>query len=265
MYVALILNRKKVIFAGILILVITLMLGYSFYSTPFGFMETVTDDEEEEEEDRKVPIYYVETSQKQVAFSFDASWGAEKTPRLLDILEKYDLKTTFFITGHWIEEYPDWVEKIAEAGHELGNHTATHPHMTQLTENEIRQEVQKVEDSIYNLTGEKTTLFRPPFGDYNNLVITTLEEMGYQVIQWSIDSLDWKNLNKEALVERVTGRSHQGAIILFHNDGLYTPDALPEIIAYYQENGYEILPISELVYGEDYEIDPHTGAQRPTR
>lgn len=258
MYFTVIINKKKLVFAGVLLVVAMLVLGASLYGIPFGLFETVPAVQE-----RKVPIYYVETPEKRVAFSFDASWGSEKTPRILEILEDYDLKTTYFITGHWIEEHPEWVEKIVEAGHELGNHTSTHPHLSQLSEKEIRKEVKDLESDIYELTGQETTLFRPPFGDYNNTVISTLEEMNYKVIQWSIDSLDWKNLSKEAIVERVTGRDHHGAIILFHNDGLHTPDALPEIIEFYQENGYEIVPISDLIYQDDYEIDPHTGAQKP--
>jgi len=259
MYVTIILNKKKAVFGGGLIIFTALILFFSISKMPLDMVETTTNGE------REVPIYYVETPEKKVAFSFDASWGAEKTPRILEILDQHEIKTTFFVTSYWIEEYPEKVKEIVKKGHELGNHTSTHPHMSRLSENEIRQEVLEVEEEISELTGFKTALFRPPFGDYNNTVISTLEEMDYQVIQWSIDSLDWKNLSKEAIIERVTGRDHRGAIVLFHNDGLYTPDALPDIIEYYQENGYEIIPVSQLVYEEDYEIDPHTGAQRPTQ
>ncbi len=257
MYISVIINKKKALFMLAMVIVAALVLTISLTGLPSRFVEVTAPGE------RKVPIYYVETPEKKVAFSFDASWGAERTPDILENLREHDIKTTYFVTGFWVEEYPELVEKIAEEGHELGNHTTTHPQMSQLSEKEIQEEVQKVEEMIYEITGDRTTLFRPPFGDYNNTVISTLEEMDYQVIQWSIDSLDWKNISKEALVERVTGREHWGAIILFHNDGLNTPQALPEIIKYYRENDYEIVPVSELIYRENYEICPHTGAQMP--
>lgn len=212
-----------------------------------------------------LPIYYVETPEKKIAISFDASWGAERTPKILEILKRYDLKTTFFVTGIWIKAYPDWIKQIAEDGHEIGNHTASHPHMNQLSTDQIKEEMKKVDDMICKLTGKRPKLFRPPFGEYNNNVIKTVTSLGYIPIQWSIDSLDWKNLSKEAIIERVTSNPHNGAIILFHNDGLNTPDALPEIIEFYTNNGYKIVPISELIYKKDYEIDPVNGAQRPIK
>ncbi|NLZ27757.1 MAG: polysaccharide deacetylase family protein [Firmicutes bacterium] len=214
-------------------------------------------------EDNILPIYYVETPEKKIAISFDASWGAERTPKILKILKEYDLKSTFFLTGIWIEAYPDRVKQIAEDGHEIGNHTATHPHMNQLTGEQIKEEMKKVDEMIHKLTGKRPTrLFRPPFGEYNSNVIKTVSSLGYVPVQWSIDSLDWRNLNKEAIIERVTSNPHNGAIVLFHNDGLHTTAALPEIIEFYTDNGYRIVPISELIYWKDYEIDPVNGAQR---
>ncbi len=259
MYFTLVINKKKALLLLAAAVAAVIFLLVSITGLPLGFVEIEVTTPSE----RLVPIYYVNTPEKQVAFSFDASWGAEKTPVLLEILDQYNIKTTFFVAGFWVEEYPELIEKISEEGHEIGNHTATHPQMSRLSEKEIQKEVKEVENKIYEVTGKRTTLFRPPFGDYNNTTISTLEDMDYQVIQWSIDSLDWKNLSKEAIVERVTGREHNGAIILFHNDGLNTPEALPEIIEYYHDHGYEIVPVSELIYQDNYEICPHTGAQKP--
>lgn len=211
--------------------------------------------------ERLVPIYYVETDEKKVAFSFDASWGAERTEKILEVLEENEIKTTFFLTGFWVESYPEYVKLIARKGHEIGNHTLTHPHLNNLTGEEIRVELKRVEQMIEQVSGQKTTLFRPPFGEYSNQVIETASGLGYKTIQWSIDSLDWQNLTKEEIVERVTSRAHKGAIILFHNNGLYTADALPEIIAYYRRHNYTIVPVSELLYDDDYYIDPNSGAQ----
>ena len=133
--------------------------------------------------------------------------------------------------------------------------------MNSLTPGQIREELEKLEQMLIEVAGVKPSLFRPPFGEYNNEVIRVAGEMGYKSIQWSIDSLDWQNISKEELINRVTSRAHKGAIILFHNNGLHTADALPEIIAYFQKHGYQIVPISELIYHENYYIDPHSGAQ----
>lgn len=211
--------------------------------------------------ERLVPIYFVETNEKKVAFSFDASWGAERTEKILEILKDNDIKTTFFLTGFWVEAYPEYVKLIAGEGHEIGNHTLTHPHLNSLTGEEIKAEIKKVEQLIREVSGQKTVLFRPPFGEYSNQVIEAAEGLGYRTIQWSIDSLDWQNLTEGEIIERVTSRAHRGAIILMHNNGLYTADALPGIIDYFSKHGYEIVPISELIYKDNYFIDPNSGAQ----
>lgn len=212
-------------------------------------------------QNRLVPIYYVDTTEKKVAFSFDASWGATYTPTILEILREHNIKTTFFLTGFWVEKYPEMVKKIAAEGHEIGNHTYSHPHLNSLTEEQIIIELEKVGKMIQELTNKKPELFRPPFGEYSNKVITAAEKCGYITIQWSIDSLDWQELGKEPMVKRVTENLHPGAIILFHNNGKYTAEALPEIIAYVEEKGYEVVPISKLIYKENYYIDSNTGAQ----
>lgn len=188
-------------------------------------------------------------------------WGATYTPTLLEILRENEIKTTFFLTGFWVEKYPDMAKKIATEGHEIGNHTYSHPHLNSLSEEQIKIELEKVGDMIFQLTGQKPNLFRPPFGEYSNKVIRVAEKCGYITIQWSIDSLDWKELGAEPMVRRVTEQLHPGAIVLFHNNGRYTAEALPEIINFVREQGYQILPISELLYKDSYYIDSNTGAQ----
>ncbi|MDK2823728.1 MAG: peptidoglycan-N-acetylglucosamine deacetylase [Clostridia bacterium] len=208
------------------------------------------------------PIYYVDTQEKKIAISFDATWGAEYTPKILDILKKYNIKTTFFLTNIWLKEYSDVAKQIRLAGHEIGMHSVTHPHLNQLSEEQIVSELQGNAKMIEEITKFQAKLFRPPFGEYNNKVIRVTESLGYIPIQWSIDSLDWvEKMTKQDIVNRVTKRLHPGAIILFHNNGRYTADALEEIIQYILKQGYIILPISELIYKEDYFID-HQGAQK---
>lgn len=214
------------------------------------------------QEGRKVPIYAVDTQEKKIAVTFDAAWGADYTPHLLEILKEHKVRATFFLTGIWVKKYPDMVKKIAAAGHELGNHSTTHPHCASLSEEEIKKELLENEEMIYKLTGKRTRLFRPPFGEYNDTVITTAENMGYQVIQWSVDSLDWQEIGVEAVVDRVLKNVHPGAIILFHNYARYTPEALPVILDSLEKQGYKAVPVSDLlIKGESY-IEKHTGIQK---
>lgn len=211
---------------------------------------------------KKLPIYCVSQGSPKVSISFDAAWGNEDTATLLSILEKHNVKTTFFMTGGWVEAYPDDVKAIAEAGHDLGNHSENHKQMSQLSSTECKEELQKVHDKVKELTGKDMTLFRPPYGDYNDTLIETANSMGYHVIQWDVDSLDWKDYGADAIVSKVLNHKHlgNGSIILMHNGAKYTKDALEQVITGLQEKGYEIVPISELIYTENYEMD-HEGRQ----
>ncbi len=137
---------------------------------------------------RQLPIYCVDTEKPQIAISFDAAWGADDTDELLRILEENNVKTTFFLCGYWVEDYPEEVQKIADAGHDLGNHYATHPHMNQMTADQIAAELANCHASVKEITGIDMDLFRPPFGEYNDTVISTAYAEGYYPIQWDIDT-----------------------------------------------------------------------------
>ncbi len=215
---------------------------------------------------KRLPIYCVENDKKQISISFDAAWGNEDTQQILDILKKHNVRATFFMTGGWVESYPDDVKNIASAGHDMGNHSENHKNMSQLTTQDIQLEIQKVHDKVKDLTGIEMCLFRPPYGDYDNDVITTLEEMNYYTIQWSIDSIDWKNYGRQDILDRVLNHKNltDGAIILMHNGAKYTASALDELISELKNKGYEFVPISELIYRENYTID-HTGKQHPKK
>ena len=212
--------------------------------------------------DRKLPIYCVQTDEPKIPISFDAAWGADDTDELLRILKENEVKATFFLCGYWAEKYPEEVKKIAEAGHDIGNHSATHPHMNQLTAEQITEELEKCHQTVKELTGIEMELFRPPYGEYNNTVIETANKRNYHVIQWDIDSLDWKEQGPEAEISQVLHHKHlgNGSIILFHNDTKYTPLVLDTIIKGLKKNGYELVPISELIYKGEYEMD-HEGRQ----
>ena len=139
---------------------------------------------------RDLPIYCVQTDKPQIALTFDAAWGNEDTEQILSILEKHNVKVTFFATGGWVESYPDDVKMILAAGHDIGNHSENHKNMSQLSTEEMKSELMEVHDKVKNLTGYEMTLFRPPYGDYSNEVIQNATSLGYYSIQWDVDSLD---------------------------------------------------------------------------
>lgn len=204
--------------------------------------------------DRELPVYCVETEEKVVAISFDAAWGNDDTDQILSILEKNDVKATFFMTGGWVESYPEDVKKIYAAGHDLANHSENHKNMSQISEEACEEELMKVHNKVKELTGYEMFLFRPPYGDYDNDVICKATECGYYTIQWSIDSLDWKNYGADDIIKRVCEHKalKPGAIILCHNGADYTAQALDTLLKRLKEKGYEFVPVSELIYKENY-------------
>lgn len=211
-------------------------------------------------QEKLLPIYSVDKEDKTIAISFDAAWGDEFTQEILDILKKEDIKTTFFLVGMWVDKYPEQVQAIADAGHEIGNHSSSHPDMTKLDKNKMKEELNSTNEKIGKYKELDTFLFRPPFGAYNNDLIKTVEELGGYTIQWDVDSLDWKNEGAEQIVNRVVSNVKPGSIVLFHNNAEYTTQALPTIIKELKDQGYTIVPISELIYKENYTMD-HTGKQ----
>lgn len=211
--------------------------------------------------DRLLPIYCVETDKKQLAISFDAAWGNDDTQALIDILAKYDVPATFFVVGAWVDKYPESVEALHKAGHHIENHSNTHPHMPQLSKAQMAEELESCNKKIQSITGICPTLLRPPYGDYDNCLIETAQSCNMQVIQWSVDSLDWKeNASAESICRRVTSKVKNGSIVLFHNDADHTPEALPTILKCLKDEGYEFVFISDLIYKENYEIK-HDGTQ----
>lgn len=214
--------------------------------------------------DRELPIYSVDTEEKKIAISFDAAWGAEDFPKIMEVLDKHNIKTTFFMTGEWVEKYPDCVKTLVEKGHDLGNHSATHPDMTKLSKEAQKEQILKVHDAVKKLTGYEMELFRPPYGAYNNEVIRTCYEMGYYPVQWSVDSLDWKDLSATEIINKVCNHKalDNGAIILCHNGAKHTAEALDEMLTNLKNQGYEIVPISELIIRENFHMDA-TGQQIP--
>ena len=211
---------------------------------------------------KKIPIYSVATNEKKVAITFDTSWGKDNTKVILDILEKYKVKATFFIIGKWANEFPDEVKQINIKGHEIGNHSYRHPNMTQLSNDEIKKEITLTDEKIYEITGQTTKIFRCPEGSYNDLVVKTAEFTGKYCIQWDVDSIDWREEGADIEYKRVIKKTKPGSIILFHNNAKYTPENLPKIIQKLQKDGYEFVVVSDLIHKNNYYLN-NEGKQIP--
>jgi len=209
-----------------------------------------------------LPIYSVALpeGEKKAALTFDAAWGNEDTSTLIEILARYNVKATFFVIGQWAEKYPESVRELAEAGHDIMTHSYKHDHYTQLTSEQMIQDVERSAEVIRGLTGIKPILFRAPYGDYNAKVVESMKNAGYATIQWDVDSLDWKDLSAAEIMERVLSKTEPGSIILFHNAAKYTPEALPGIIEALTGDGYELCKVNDMIYKENYTMD-HTGRQ----
>ena len=210
--------------------------------------------------ERQLPVYCVHRDQKVCSVTFDAAWGDASTQDLVDILNRYQVHATFFVIGNWAEQYPQDVKMLSENGMEVMNHSSAHGHMNQMSADEIVADVNRCNDQIETLTGQRPTLFRCPYGEYDDHVISAVRSLGMEPIQWDVDSLDWKDISAQEIQKRVTERVQPGSIILFHNAGLNTPEALPGILEYLIGEGYEIVPVSELLLSGEYTID-HEGRQ----
>lgn len=199
---------------------------------------------------------------KYISVSFDAAWGADDTIQILDTLDKYNVKATFFMTGGWVDSFPDMVKEIYARGHDLGNHSQNHKQMSKLSANEQKTEIMTVSDKIRELTGYEVFLFRPPYGDYNSTLINTVYSCNHYPIQWDVDSLDWKDYGVENIIKTVTQHKAlgNGSIILMHNGAKYTAEALDTVLSTLQSQGYTLVPVSQLIIKQNFHMDA-TGRQ----
>lgn len=248
-------EKIKIGFGLVGVIILFLVITYFFESSDNAITKVISGESLK-------PVYSVDTDEEKIAISFDACWGSERTDKILEVLNEYDVKATFFLVNIWMEDYPDKTEEICEAGHEIGLHSKTHPHFTKLSVEEIKKELKENHDMVKDITGYEAEVFRPPFGDYNSTVIETVNEMGLTAVQWDVDSLDWKeNLDGDEIAKRVLERVDSGSIVLFHNDGKNTVEAIKTIIPELQKQGYSIVPVSDLLIDEDWYVDVN-GVQR---
>lgn len=206
-------------------------------------------------EKRLLPIYSTECEDKRIAVTFDVAWENSNTDDLIRILKDNDAKATFFITGDWCDRYPEDVKKFYEAGHEIQNHSDKHPHVLGANVNDLIADTRECSRKIKMLTGVEPTLYRAPYGEFDDSLITTLDGMGMTVIQWDVDSVDWKKNSAADIKKKVLKGVKPGSILLFHNDLENTTEALPEILGNLKSQGYKFVPVSELIMKENYTID----------
>lgn len=203
---------------------------------------------------RRLPVYCVEDD-KQIAITFDAAWGADKTKGIVDELHSRGIAATFFLTGFWIEAYPQETVYIHEHGMEIGNHSEDHYNMGGMSMEDCYHQILSVNQAVNGLTGSTPRVFRAPFGDYGNNMIATLDRMGMTCVQWDVDSLDWKGLSADQLIERILAGTKGGSIILCHNNSDHILDALPTVLDTLTQQGYTFVTVSRLLEGKTGEID----------
>lgn len=195
-------------------------------------------------------VYSVPTNQKVIALTFDISWGDKRAVPIIEVLQKKNVASaTFFVSSPWVKSHPDIVKKIVDAGFEIGSHGHKHENYSSLNDEEIREQIQTAHQIITDATGKAPQLIRLPNGDFDKRVLRIAEELNYTVIQWDTDSLDWKNIGVEQIVNRVVGKAHPGDIILMHasDSSEQTHLALPVIIDKLRDQGYEFVTVSQLL------------------
>ncbi|MDR1753598.1 MAG: polysaccharide deacetylase family protein [Eubacterium sp.] len=245
-------SKKKAVRTGLLILAV-------FAGIAIGIAAILTAVDIGAKE-KKVPIYSVDRSDNKISLTFDCAWGNSNTDELLLMLEKGGVRATFFVTGEFCDKFPDDVRKMAAAGHEIANHSDAHPHIIGMNINDLIADTKEGGRKIEMITKIKPTLYRSPYGEFDDTSVSTIEGMGYKFIQWSVDSIDWQEPDSETIKKRVIDKTGSGSILLFHNDLKNTAEALPDIISSLKKSGFEFVPAGELIYYKDYYID-NTGKQ----
>lgn len=200
---------------------------------------------------------------KYVALTFDDGPHKTNTERVLNSLKEFDVKATFFMLGNQVDYYPSLVQRVAEEGHEIGNHSNTHPDLSKVDANRVQEEVETTNQRIYDVIGRYPTVFRPPYGSYNNNIITQATNLNLPIIMWSVDSLDWKTKNATSINHEILSTTTNGSIILMHDIHDATADALPSVLKNLKEQGYSFVTVSQLLeWRGDTGIGPHYGSYK---
>ena len=249
-----VLNKSKIISYTISVLTVVILFVMAFTITKNESIQTATTN-------KLLPIYSVETQDKKIAFTMNCAWNADDIDSILDTLSKYKVHITFFMVGDFIHKYPEAVKKISDAGHEIGNHSDTHPHVNNLNLEKNKEQIQKCCEKIEKLTGNKSVFYRGPYGEYNNTVINAANSQNHITIQWNLDTLDYTGLTGEQMWERLKDKISPGSIILSHNGTKHTADSLDMILYNIEQAGYQVFPVSKVIYKDNYYIDAN-GVQK---
>ncbi|GAB6098839.1 hypothetical protein JCM16358_07180 [Halanaerocella petrolearia] len=192
------------------------------------------------------PYYHGPTDKQAISLTINVAWGQEYIPQMLDVLDEYNVKATFFFVGSWVKKFPELVAEIKEQGHELGNHGLKHVHPKQLSEEELKSLILENQRLIQEIADYKTNLFAPPYGEVDDRVAQIAGQIGYKTIMWSADTIDWQRPKPARIIQRVMRKAKSGGIVLMHPTKP-TTQALPQIISKLQNEGYNIVTVSQLL------------------
>ncbi len=245
-------SKKKLLRTAVIVLAVLVIAGIIVMAVMSSMKVSAAD--------KKLPIYAVSRADNKIAITFDCAWGNSNTDLLLGLLKDAGAKATFFVTGEFCDKYPEDVKKMYDAGHEIGNHSDVHPHVEGMNINSLIEDTRKCSQKIKMITGEEPRIYRAPYGEYDNNVVTTIEGMGMKMIQWSVDSIDWKEPEPETIIKRIEKDTVSGSILLFHNDLENTSLALPQLLTDLKQKGFVFSTVSDTVYYDSYHID-HSGLQ----
>lgn len=245
-------NKDKII--SVAIALSTVLILFLFAST-FKQNDTNTTVSASTNVVKSVPIYSVDTEENKIAITINCAWNADDIDLILNTLSKNEVKATFFMVGEWVSKFPDAVKKISESGNEIANHSESHLHVNNLSYEDNVKQIIECSDKIQKITGKPTTLYRGPYGEYNDTVIKASNNSNHIMIQWSIDTLDYNGLTAEQMWDRIEPKIEKGSIILMHNGTENTALSLDMIIKKIKEKGYELVTVSELIYKDNYTID----------
>ncbi|GIP42613.1 polysaccharide deacetylase [Paenibacillus sp. J45TS6] len=190
---------------------------------------------------------------KRIALTFDDVPDPRFTPQILDVLKEYGVKATFFVNGQRVLNHPELAKRIHDEGHVIGNHSFTHPDFNKISMSAFISEIKKTEQAILPITGYIPKIIRPPYGEITEEQLIWAAEHKYRIVNWNVDSLDWKGLNKEQVLTNILSGTRPGAIVLQHGGGGYgsklqgTIEALPEVIKALKNQGYELVTVPELL------------------
>lgn len=197
-----------------------------------------------------------------VVLTFDCAYAGDYIIPILNVLDKYNIKASFFATLGFIKAHPKAVSEIIKRGHDFGGHSTNHLHFNDISDEEIMKEVIETEIYIKKRYGFDMCIFRNPYGEFNERNVKLVQEMGYYNVNWSFDSFDWKNESLEViLTNTLNHKFRQGDILLFHVSGIYTESALPTIIDYIRNKHLDFAPLSEMLYADNFIVE--NGIQKP--